>query len=406
MAFGAGYSHWEIQRDPSGLSVHVDVHVRGDKNLSSLNRAANPLRLAVRFNNDNKRVKKILIVISFLGVIIVAVIAYIIIRKRMEARDFDTTLKDHNGDPINDDDDGDDVDDAQAPETEPVYGDDLTYDDYHTWEELLQEVGVIDIRDGMIEYETGNNSRLFVMLAEMGQSNPYLKTDEELALNNQIMEVFYNSLILPLKMSSQSQRVEMTDFLNTLKDHSQYLKGATPEMKDYAARVIDDTLQYQRATDRFENKCYLQFQAIVTPDEVAADTPAKLEEQIHQKAMEKLIRQITRADGLLKRADHSLSPLGTFGLLEVLYRTFNRDSSVRIRLEDIVKRQRFTLFTSAHQNDVNFKKVKQRIQIEADAINAAREALTQQYEAKDADQENTTDSDDTDINLADLEKLD
>src|SRR5699024_6536706 len=132
---------------------------------------------------------------------------------------------------------------------------DLTYDDYHTWEELLQEVGVIDIRDGMIEYETGNNSRLFVMLAEMGQSNPYLKTDEELALNNQIMEVFYNSLILPLKMSSQSQRVEMTDFLNTLKDHSQYLKGATPEMKDYAARVIDDTLQYQRATDRFENKC-------------------------------------------------------------------------------------------------------------------------------------------------------
>src|SRR5699024_7890416 len=153
------------------------------------------------FNNDNKRVKKILIVISFLGVIIVAVIAYIIIRKRMEARDFDTTLKDHNGDPINDDDDGDDVDDDQAPETEPVYGDDLTYDDYHTWEELLEEVGVIDIRDGMIEYETGNNSRLVVMLAEMGQSNPYLKTDEELALNNQIMEVFYNSLILPLKMS-------------------------------------------------------------------------------------------------------------------------------------------------------------------------------------------------------------
>ena len=120
-----------------------------------------------------------------------------------------------------------------------------------------------------------------------------------------------------------------------------------------------------------------------------------------------MIRQITRADGLLKRADHSLSPLGTFGLLEVLYRTFNRDSSVRIRLEDIVKRQRFTLFTSAHQNDVNFKQVQQRIQIEADAINAAREALTQQYEARDEKQASPSDSSDSDdINLADLEKLD
>lgn len=268
-----------------------------------------------------------------------------------------------------------DEDDEDDPSEDPVYEDDVTYDDWNHWEDLLQEAGIIDIRDGMIEYETGNNSRMFIALAEMQQSNPYLKTDDELAQQNAIQEVFFNGIQEPLKLSSQSQRVEMTDFLNKLRDDSQRIIGSNPQMKEYAAQVIDNTLIYQRQTDRFENRAYLQFMAIIQPDEVYGDSPQALEEQIHEKAFEKLLRQIDRANGLLRRADHALAPLDTFGLLEVIYKTFNRESSVKIRLEDIVRKQRYQLFTSAIQPDKYFKEVQQRIHIETEAINKAREIL-------------------------------
>src|SRR5699024_11459968 len=62
------------------------------------------------------------------------------------------------------------------------------------------------------------SSRLFVMIAEMAQSNPTLKTEQELLMDISAQEVFFNSLSEPLKMSSLSQKVDMTDFLTKLRD--------------------------------------------------------------------------------------------------------------------------------------------------------------------------------------------
>lgn len=325
----------------------------------------------------------ILVIISLVSILVLSLVAFFIYRKLRERQDFDLEPRDRHGNKIEDDDEESDEDAGdQEHETDvaPIYDDDLGYDDFLSFEDLLHEIGIIDISNGMIEYETGDNSRLFVMLAEMQQSNPYLKTEEELAHINRIMEVFYNGVVAPLKESSQSQRVEMTDFLNDLKEHSQYLHGATPEMKSYAEQVIDDTLNYQRATDRFENKAYLQFQAVVTPEEVFGETVDALEQQIHEKAIEKLLRQIDRADGLLRRADHAITALDQFGLCEVLYKTFNKEKSVHIRLEDIIRHQNFALFTTSHQNDVTFKRIQQAIHIETQAINSARDVLWENVE--------------------------
>lgn len=302
--------------------------------------------------------------------VIALIVGGVVIYRHSQKRDFDLTPRDKSGNEL---DDGDEEEDD--PSEAPVYEDDAAFDDWNNWEDLLQEAGIIDIREGMIEYETGNNSRMFIALAEMQQSNPYLKTDDELAQQNAIQEVFYNGVQEPLKLTSQSQRVEMTDFLNQLRDDSQRIIGSNPQMKEYASQVIDDTLAYQRQTDRFENRAYLQFMAIIQPNEVYGDTPQALEEQIHEKASEKLLRQIDRANGLLRRADHALAPLDTFGLLEVIYKTFNRESSVKIRLEDIVRQQRYQVFTSTIQSDKYFKEVQQRIHIETEAINKARDIL-------------------------------
>ena len=79
-----------------------------------------------------------------------------------------------------------------------------------------------------------------------------------------------------------------------------------------------------------------------------------------------------------------MAQLDTFGLLEVLYKSFNRESSVRVRLEDIVKQQKYQIFTSAIQSDKYFKKVQQMIRIETESINRARDVLTKAQEKQNA----------------------
>lgn len=362
-----------------------------------------------------ERVLKIFIAISFVLVIIIFCIGGYLLYRRSRRKKFDMTPRDNRQEPLDEDED-----DENDPSSAPVYDDDVTFDDWDSWQDFLQEVGLIDIRDGMLEYETGDNSRLFVMLAEMGQSNPSLKTDEEQEQNNMIMEVFFNGVQAPLKISSQSQKVEMTDYLNELKEHSRFLHNTNDKMRKYAARVLDSTLQYQRATDRFENKVYLQFLALVKPDEVSGDSPMALERDVHEKAYEKLYRQITRADGLLRRADHPLSILDNFGLLEVLYKTFNRESSVRVRLEDIIRKQNFALFTGSNQNATHYKKIQQMIQAEEKAYEAAFNTMMAETEANNdrllrqgkdfyddtTDDDLNTSEDYDDVDIDKLSKLD
>lgn len=312
------------------------------------------------------------LIITILGILIGIYIYY----RHSQRKDFDLTPRDKTGEEI------DEIDEEDNPALAPVYEDDEIYDTWVRWENFLKEAGIIEIKDGMIEYETGDNSRLFVGLAEMQQSNPYLKTDEELDQENVYKEVFFNGVQQPIKISTQSQRVEMTDFLNELKTSAMRTPGATPQMKDYASKVLDATLKYQNQTDRFENRAYIQFIAIIKPDEVFGDTAEVLEKQIHEKAAEKLMRQVANADGVLRRADHPIALLDTFGLLEVLYKTFNRESSVKTRFEDIIRSQRFQIYTSAWQSSKHFKEVQQKIQIEKEAKERARDILQEQQDKK------------------------
>lgn len=316
--------------------------------------------------------------ISAIAAILVLIGAILYINYyRNKEDDFDLP-RDKNGNPIESDeqdDDYDDEDDEEDPLLEPLNELDTSYSDFETFEDFLKEIGIRGIISGMIEYVTGDNSRLFVMLAEMQQSNPSLKTQAELAEDAAIQEVFLNTLSDPIKMTSLSQRIDMTDYLKQLKDHSQFLKGATPAMKKYAANVIEDTLDYQKEGDRFENRCYVQFMCTVKADEVYGDTPEKLEESVIRKAAEKLFRQIDRASSLLEKSDHALAPLDMYGLLEVLYKVFNRESSVKVRFEDIIKSQRYSLYVTAKESDQIFKEVQQRIHVETKAISVARDKL-------------------------------
>lgn len=336
--------------------------------------------------------------------ILIGFVIYLV-HARNARQDFDMTPRDRNGNPIENqqqDRAGDDGYDQEEQYPDDIHDPDSTYNAWETFEDFLAKVGLISISHGMIEYETGTNARRFVMLAEEQQSNPSLETEAELAQDSSIMEVFYNSLDSGLKLTSLSQRVDMTDFLNKMGDHANFLKGTTPEMKSYAQQVVDAELNYQNQTERFENHAYLQFSVYIYPDEVYGDTPGALEKDIIKKAREKLITQIMQAGDLLEYADHPLAPLDEFGLLEVLYNMWKRESSVDVRFEDIVRNQNFALYTTAKQSDKVYKETQQRIAIEIKALNLARKtlqekkqqenqekiALGQDYYVSPVDQEN------------------
>ena len=317
-------------------------------------------------------------IISAIGALAIMVGLGIYAYIHQKHKDFDLTPRDKYGNKIDNGSDQDDDEEEDDPRLAPINDPDSTFEDWETFEDFLKEIGIINISNGMIEYETGNDSRLFVMIAEMAQSNPTLKTEQELLMDISAQEVFFNSLSEPLKMSSLSQKVDMTDFLTKLRDDSQYMRGSTAEMKEYAREILNDTLDYQKEQDRFENHCYLQFQAIVAPDEVYGDSPEELEEDVERKALEKLFRQIDNSGSILASADHALTPLTQYGLLEMLYKTFNKETATKLRFEDIIKKQKFAIFTSAQQSDTLFKLVQQRIKIESDAIASARKVLTEQ----------------------------
>ncbi len=355
---------------------------------------------------------KILLLYIILAIIAIAIFIIYFIRHNKK-EDFDLTPRDRSGNEL----ESNDEEIENDPSAAPVYEGDFTFEDWESWEDFLSDVGIIDISNGMIEYETGDNSRKFIMLAEMQQSNPWLKTGTELNQGNGLMQVFYNGVQNPLKITTQSQKVEMTDFLNELEEHSKYLKGANEETKRYAQMVIEETLNYQRQTDRFENRTYLQFEAIVYPDEVYGDSTEVLEEQIHEKALTKLLRQIKGASRVLRKADHELEALDTYGLCDVLYKTWHRESSVKVRFEDIIKKQRFAIFTSAPQSDKIFKEVNQRIQIETQLIAHARDAMWLRQQAENAEKlaqgkdyygsfdADTSFPEDDDFDISSLEKL-
>ncbi|MDE7056134.1 MAG: hypothetical protein K2O64_02655 [Lactobacillus sp.] len=315
-----------------------------------------------------------------ISIIVIGIFAFVL-KKARKRKSFDLTPRDKAGNEIEQDDEDIENDPAQAP----VYEGDFAFEDWESWEDFLADVGIIDIRDGMIEYETGDNSRKFIMLAEMQQSNPYLKTGTELNQANGLMQIFYNGIQNPLKITTQSQKVEMTDYLNKLKDHSQYLKNANKATREYAKMVIQETMDYQQQTDRFENRTYVQFQAVVYPDEVYGDSTEVIDKQIHEKALTKLLRQIDSASRILKKADHPLEPLDTFGLCDVLFKTWHRESSVKVRFEDIIRKQRFSIYTTAYESDKMFKEINQRVQIENDLIAHARDALWLKKQAENAD---------------------
>ena len=98
---------------------------------------------------------------------------------------------------IYDDTEDDEEDDGEEPEngyetvkTDIVRAGDEVFKTFVPIEQLFKEVGIVDVQDGLIEYDEEDGNRTFCGVAEMEQSNPYLKTEREISVEDAENQLF------------------------------------------------------------------------------------------------------------------------------------------------------------------------------------------------------------------------
>lgn len=302
-----------------------------------------------------------------LGVVVVVVLIFVLIYRHHQRKlnaDFNDQPRDRNGDVYDDD-----VEEEELP---PLREQGATFGDednpWNTFTDFIDEIGIVDIKGGIIEYESVEGKRKFVMLAEQRKSNPLLKSAAENMQSLSFRELFYNRLTGPFKQSAQRRKINMKEF--NLEQRKRVAEISPTDNKrdtvvrEYAQSLLDESQAYEDENTRFESMIILQFATFVPEDEVYGETKEEIEKMVHDRALRDLAAQVGHATSILKNAGQPVIAMDTFGALEALYTSWHPNISVKIRFDDIVRSQRFVEFITARQDDVQYEEVMNMIEHE------------------------------------------
>ncbi|MBS0954951.1 hypothetical protein [Lactiplantibacillus plantarum] len=265
--------------------------------------------------------------------------------------------------PIDDDQD-DDLD------QEPIYENGESFLEFQPISTMFDELGIIDIDNRMIEYESYYGGRRFVALAEMKQTNPYIMSKDQVKMTNALREVALTTL-QPGKetsFSTRSKRIDMRDYEDELRQNAKKYNQDDPELATKAEHLIANMHEHQTSDNRFEIRTYTSFETTIYDDEIEGDTDEERDTKVKEEAFKRLRRQIDAANGPLSNSKQSLSMFTTVGIIEVMYDMWHRVSSSKVRLEDIIRNQNFSHIVTAHQTDAGTKLVQKLIAKYGDSI--------------------------------------
>ena len=277
-------------------------------------------------------------------------------------------------DPQYEDDDEAAQDDAAADEaayhtvkTNIVRSDDKMFDTFVPIQQLFEEAAIVDVQDGLIEFDLDNGEgyKVFVGIAEMEQSNPYLKTNRERQVEDAEYQLFLASLGHHAKISLQWQVTDMHAYFNKLRRKVQEDKRNDEDLTKRANEIIDAAQQFEHSSDRFENHVYVQFIEKVKDSDIAdAETKDDLNRLIYETANRKIENDIGTANDVLRVRHHELQRLYNIDLLELIYKTFNRKTSRIIPFDSIIREQKFGLMTTAAESDSKIDLINNMVQVE------------------------------------------
>lgn len=245
-----------------------------------------------------------------------------------------------------------------------VHEGDEKFEDWETIQDLFHEAGIRNVANNMIELCTDDGTRQFVGIAEIAQSNPFLQSHSEENMDNIFQNVWLDSLTENTKITSQWQRKDMHDFFEKAEQRLADDPDEPAYLKELGRKVINHAREKENDVDRIENHVYVEFLTTVTDREVYGDSPEEIEKMVYQVASENILRKIIKSNDSLRLRSHELTQLNNYEILELIYKTLNRNASKKMRFDKFVKQQKFTLFSSDYMTDKQVKDIHRHLQLE------------------------------------------
>lgn len=311
--------------------------------------------------------------ISIAVVVLFVVLVVIIWKKGTHKKKFNDTPRtsgEEVEDLYEDDEDDEDEDDEETSDGKKtidlgiVRAGDEIFDSWEPMQELFKEANIVDVIDDMIQYDEGDGVKTFVGIAEMEQSNPYLKTQHEKQVDDALQQLFLSIQGCRFRISMMWTPTDMKEYF--AKVRKRIAKSSeSPELKEIGKSVIQEADNYEHDDNRFENTIYVQFIVTVdSPDIAEAETKDQVNSMIYEVANRKLNNIIAQSNEILRERHHSLRRLDNFEILEVIYKAFNRRISRTVSFEQFVRQQKFSLYTTAHESDQEVARFDKFAQVE------------------------------------------
>ena len=231
-----------------------------------------------------------------------------------------------------------------------------TLNEVQLFEELFDDVK--DIGNHMIRFK--DNS--FTMIAEVEPVNYFLKSQEEQEAIDTIFESWLASITYPVGFYLQNRYVDISEPIESMTKSMKDAKDLNEAATSYGNSLIQDLIEWQNSSPRYETKRYIVFTHKINPSEINADSKEELEEKLIEKTFAELMRRLNAAKSQLRKAEMTVSLLSTEGIYELLYYTFNRRIAVKLRFKDLVEQEKNALYITADQSNERIEMVKEVIE--------------------------------------------
>lgn len=308
------------------------------------------------------------IIFATIGIILFIALLVIIWKKSTKKRKFNTSARSSREkvQPQYEDEEDDDDEQNTQSHTKTLdlgiarAGDEI-FDSWLPIQELMNEIGIQRVINNMVEYNMDDGSRTFVGIALMEQSNPYLQTTIERNIQTSLQQLFLDGLDVRTKISSQHQRTDMSNFFAN--QRAEINNSNEPyNLKQQGLDILKSAQEEEENINRTTNNIYVQFIVTVDDSEVYGDNTKEIEKAIYHVADDKINQAILKANEALSSRDHALHRLSNYDILELLYKTFNRDTSKQIPFERIIREQKYSLFVTANNSDEEVLRTREFLQ--------------------------------------------
>lgn len=269
-----------------------------------------------------------------------------------------------------DDDEDDDEDnqeqDYRTVDTNIVRSGNELFDTFVPIQQLFEECGIVDVNDGLIEFDADDGAKTFVGIAEMEQSNPFLKTSHEREIEDAENQLFLAGIGSHFKISLQWQVTDMHAYFDELREKIDGYNQQSDHLKNIGREMVNQAQDFEHSNDRFENHVYVQFIEKVFDDDIAdAESKDDLNRLIYETANRKINNDILGANNVLKTRHHELTRLSNIEILDLIYKTFNRKTARLIPFDKIISEQKFSLITSADASDREVERINEMVQVQS-----------------------------------------